>query len=52
MEEKLQLSFEDYARAERMLPWNFKKLIGNGEIKPVWLENEERFLVFEQRASR
>jgi dipeptidyl-peptidase 4 len=43
MQEKLQLTQEDYARAERMLPWNLKKLVGNAEIKPTWLENGERF---------
>jgi dipeptidyl-peptidase 4 len=43
MVEKLQLTKDDYSRADRMLPWNFYKLIGNTTIKPVWFENEERF---------
>jgi len=37
-----KLSREDYARAEGFLPWNLKKLVSAGEIKPIWLKDQER----------
>ena len=38
-----KLTSEDYARAEQLLPWNTAELILNGEVKPQWIRETERF---------
>ena len=36
-----QKKWEDYARAEKFLPWNLGKRIYNAEVKPFWITEEE-----------
>jgi len=34
---------EDYARAERFLQWNIRKLVFDADVTPRWMEGGERF---------
>ncbi|MGH2561558.1 MAG: DPP IV N-terminal domain-containing protein [Thermomicrobiales bacterium] len=34
---------EDYARAERFLPWNAATLVVGAEVQPHWIDEEDRF---------
>ena len=36
------LTAEDYARAERFLQWNESRYVRNGDIKPHWVDGEDR----------
>ncbi len=38
-----ELAWEDYARAERFLPWNAEKCMFGMSVTPNWLENSGRF---------
>lgn len=40
---KLRLTSEDYARAERLLPWNVAKLAFNLKIEPHWVDKGSLF---------
>jgi dipeptidyl-peptidase-4 len=33
---------QDYARAEQLLPWNFKKLAGRLSVDPHWIDHGDR----------
>jgi dipeptidyl-peptidase-4 len=37
------LTWEDYARAERFLPWNAAKLVSGLEIDPHWIDGGDAF---------
>jgi dipeptidyl-peptidase-4 len=37
------LTADDYARAERFLPWNKDRYVINGDIQHHWIGNDERF---------
>ncbi len=37
------VTWGDYARAERFLPWNATKLIFNAEVHPNWIAGSDRF---------
>ncbi len=37
------VTWTDYARAERFLPWNATKLIFNAEVRPNWIADSDRF---------
>lgn len=39
----MALTREDYARAERFLPWNVTRRIYNDQVEPHWLAGSERF---------
>lgn len=39
----MQLTREDYARAERMLPWNAARLVFGIDVEPHWIEGTETF---------
>ena len=38
-----QLTAADYARAERFLSWNKDEYIADGEVRPRWIEGQDRF---------
>ncbi len=40
---RAQGTAQDYARAEQLLPWNFKKLAARLSIKAHWIEHSDRF---------
>src|SRR5262245_16729381 len=37
------LTTDDYARAERYMPYNVTPLMTNGAVRPTWLPNSNRF---------
>ncbi|MBM0106518.1 DPP IV N-terminal domain-containing protein [Steroidobacter sp. S1-65] len=39
----LQVTADDYARAERFLSWNRERYARNADIQHQWIEDEERF---------
>lgn len=38
-----EVTAEDYARAERFLPWNAKKYVRNGQVPYGWIGTQDRF---------
>jgi dipeptidyl-peptidase 4 len=38
---RAQGTAQDYARAEQLLPWNFKKLAGRLSVDPHWIEHSD-----------
>jgi dipeptidyl-peptidase 4 len=42
-ESQVRLTAEDYARAERFLPWSPDRAAFNGEVRPHWIDAEDRF---------
>jgi len=39
----LTVSWEDYARAERFLPWNATRLLHGAEVTPHWIDDGDTF---------
>jgi dipeptidyl-peptidase 4 len=37
------LTWEDYARAERFLPWNATKMLHGAELTPQWIDGDDTF---------
>ncbi len=43
MNSNKEITYEDYKRAEKFLPWNAYKMAFNTHIQPNWIEKSDRF---------
>jgi hypothetical protein len=46
-----EVTWEDYARAARFLPWNIKDAVFDGHVAPHWIVDSARFWYHVRRPS-